>query len=71
MQVSGELNAPAALPLGRIVWHPLNTRLGGSQSPYEQFAQKENLLPLSGIEPRFLYRPTHALVTTLTELFRQ
>jgi hypothetical protein len=32
MEVSGQLQAPAALPLGKNPWYPLDRRLDGPQS---------------------------------------
>jgi hypothetical protein len=32
MEVSGQLQAPAALPQGKSPWYPLDRRLGGPQS---------------------------------------
>jgi hypothetical protein len=34
MQVSGQLHALAALPLGKNPWYPMDRRLGGSQSQF-------------------------------------
>jgi len=34
MEVSGQLHAPAALPVGKRPWCPLDRRLGGPQSRY-------------------------------------
>jgi hypothetical protein len=62
--VSGQLEAPAALPPGKELHCPLNRRLGGPQSRSGRFGEAKNLLPLSGIEPvtepaERLWLPTH------------
>jgi hypothetical protein len=47
---------------------PQYMKLGGFQSHSGHYMKEKNLLPLSGIKPRFLGHPSHNLVTTLTEL---
>jgi len=39
--VNGQLHAPAALIPSKQQWHPLNKRLGGSQSWFYMFWRKE------------------------------
>ena len=50
--------------------HPLNSTLGGPQSLSGRFAEEKYLLPLSGIEPRFIHCPACSLVTITITLFR-
>jgi hypothetical protein len=50
--VSGQLHAPAALPLGDSPRYPLDRRLGGLQSRFGRCGDKKILLALMGIEPR-------------------
>jgi hypothetical protein len=51
MDLSGQLHAPVILPLGNSPRYPLNRRLGGIQSRYGRYEEKEyNLFPLLGIE---------------------
>jgi hypothetical protein len=61
MGVSGQLHVPLALRLNRS--------LGESQSRSGQCGGEKNLLPLSGIETRFLGLPIRSQVATLTRLF--
>jgi hypothetical protein len=51
MKVSGEIHAPAALPLRRETPIPLDRRLGGTQSWFGSCGVEKNLSPLPGIEP--------------------
>jgi hypothetical protein len=69
-EVSGQLYAPAALTLETEPRYPLNSRLGGPQRRSGHYGEEENLLPTTGIEPRFLGRPARRLVTMSTELSR-
>jgi hypothetical protein len=55
--VSGQFHAPAALPLGKSPQFTLGKNLDELQSPSGRFGEKENILPLSGFDPRFLGRP--------------
>jgi hypothetical protein len=45
MEVSGQIHAVAALPLGKQPWSSLNRRLGGPQSRSGCCAKERNLLP--------------------------
>jgi hypothetical protein len=53
---------------GKRPRHPLNGRLNVSLRWSGHFTEQLNLLPLSGIETRFLSWPARILVTILTEL---
>jgi hypothetical protein len=64
MEVSGRLDAPTALPLGK-----------GDPGTYwvgdwavQRLWIRDIILVLLGIKRRFVCHPTHNLVTTLTEL---
>jgi hypothetical protein len=70
MEVSGQLHALAALPPGKEPPYPLDRRLVGPQSRCGRCGEGKNLLPLSGIESRFLDRPTRSLVAIPTEQSR-
>jgi hypothetical protein len=53
MEVSGQLHAPVALPLGKEPLVPIGQEAGwASQSVYTLWEVKRNLLLLSGIESR-------------------
>jgi hypothetical protein len=51
MDMSVQLQAPSALPLEKVTWNSLNTRLCSFQSRVGRF-EEENALRLPGIEPR-------------------
>jgi len=51
MEVSGQLQAPAALPQGKSPWYPLNRRLGGTQSRSGHGGEEKNSQPPQEIEP--------------------
>jgi hypothetical protein len=51
MEVSGQLHAPAALPLGESTWYPWDRRLGGPYSRSGHSGVVKNSQPLSGLEP--------------------
>jgi hypothetical protein len=55
MEVSGQLQAPAALPRGKSPRYRLDRRLGGPQSRSGSCGLEKNLLPLLGIEPRYTH----------------
>jgi hypothetical protein len=55
MDVSSQLYAPAALPLGKELPVPLDMRMGGPQSWSRRYGEEKNLLSLPGIEPRPSY----------------
>jgi hypothetical protein len=69
MEVSGQLNAPAASPLGKqtqvsIVWE-------AEWAPEPVWTEGEkNLLPLLGIELRLLNHPCRSPIAIPTELSR-
>jgi hypothetical protein len=52
MEVSCQLHASAALSPGN---EPLDSRLGWPQDRFECCGGEENILPLSGVELRFLF----------------
>jgi hypothetical protein len=45
MEVSGQLHSPAALPLAKEPWYPLDRRLGESQSRSGRCGEEKNLAP--------------------------
>jgi hypothetical protein len=51
MKVSGQVNAPAALPPEKEPLLLLDRRLGGSQSRSRRCREVKNILPLPGIDP--------------------
>jgi hypothetical protein len=57
--VSGQLHAPAALPLGNSPWYPLERRLGGPQSWSGQLAEKKILHP-TGTQTLTPWCPAHS-----------
>jgi hypothetical protein len=69
MEVSGQLEAPAGLLLGKDSPAPMNRRLDGPQSRSGSYGD-ENLLPLLGTEQRFLCCQALSLVTVPTTLSR-
>jgi hypothetical protein len=52
MEVSGQPQAPTALPTGIGPRYPLDTRLDGSQSRSGHCGEEKNFLPLPRNEPR-------------------
>jgi hypothetical protein len=64
MEVSGQLHAPAALPQHKGLPCPLNRRLGGPPNRSGWTEEEKNLLPLPGIELRFLH--PHAVANRYT-----
>jgi hypothetical protein len=67
MEVSGQLHAHCYKAQGSNFQYPLYRLLTGPQSQLEHCVSEKNLLPLLGIEPRFLSHPIYSLVTILTE----
>jgi hypothetical protein len=67
MEVSGQFHAPAALPLGKILWYSLVRWLGGTQSRSESGGEKKKPNSRRESNPG---RPARSLVTVLTELSR-
>lgn len=53
-ELSGQLHAPAALPLGKNPQFTVDKNLGGLQSPSARFEKEDDILLLSGFDPRFL-----------------
>jgi hypothetical protein len=51
MEVSGQLHAPAALPLRKSPWYSLDRMQGGPQSRSEHGDEEKNSKPLLGLEP--------------------
>jgi hypothetical protein len=51
MEVSGQLHAPAALPLGKEPWYTLDMGLGRPQSRYGHGNEEKNSQPPPGLEP--------------------
>jgi hypothetical protein len=51
MEVSGQLHAPAALPLGKYSRYPLDRSLSGPQSRSGRGGEEKNSQPPSEIEP--------------------
>jgi hypothetical protein len=49
MELSGQLQAPAALLRGYNPRYPLYKRMDGPQSRFERYGEEKNLLPLLGI----------------------
>jgi hypothetical protein len=64
LDASGQLHASAALPLGKIPWYPFYRRLGGPQRHSGRCEVEKTLLPLPGIESRFLGCPARSPVAT-------
>lgn len=54
-------------PRGKTRRYPSGKMLGGTPCRYETFGEEKNLLPLSGIEPRFIVCQGPSLVTIATE----
>jgi hypothetical protein len=52
MEVSGQLHAKDALPLGKSHRYTLDRRLGGTQSRSEHGVEEKNSQPQPGIELR-------------------
>jgi hypothetical protein len=67
MDVSGHLHAPAALTLGKETPYPLDRTLDGPQSLSGLGGEAEIPCPF---RESTTVRPTHSLVTILTELPR-
>jgi hypothetical protein len=57
-------------PQGHTPWYPLDKRLGGLESRCGRCGEKECLLSLPGIEPRYLSGLVCILVGVQSELFR-
>jgi len=60
MEVSGQLHAPAKLPLGKRPWYPLDRRLCKPQSQSGHSGKEKQSLTLPGIKPKsFSPQPSH------------
>jgi hypothetical protein len=75
MEVSGQLHAPASLPLptqGKSPWYPLDRRLGGPQSWSGRVGEEKNSQLLPGLEPPIIQpvvqRCTNELSRFLTKV---
>jgi hypothetical protein len=53
-------------PWGKKLQYPLDTRLGESQNLSGRYGEEKNFLPLPGIEPRPLGRPSRTLAAIPT-----
>jgi len=61
-EVSGQLNAPAALTLENSLRYPFERRLRGDKEPVLHFRGVRCLLPLPGIEPHTLVSAASSVV---------
>jgi hypothetical protein len=68
VEVSGQLHALAALPLGKESILLTVQGLGGPQSQYGGNGEEKNLLSLPGVKPYFLSHLASSMVTIPTEL---
>jgi hypothetical protein len=59
--MSCQLRVQVALPVERTPQYQLNWRLAGPRSRSVGFGEEKNLLPLLGIELRYLANPAHTL----------
>jgi hypothetical protein len=69
MEVSGQLNVPAALPPGKSPWYPLVRRLGGPQSRSGRGGGGKNSQPLSGLEPPIIQPVAQRCTTAIPAAF--
>ena len=60
----------ALYPSRKGLHYLLNSWLSGSKHQFGSFEEQKRFLFLPGIEPRFLSRPAHTLVTVHTALSR-
>jgi hypothetical protein len=70
MEESGQLHAPAALPLGKESPVPMDRKLGWPQSRSEHGGKEKNSQPPPGIKPQNTDRPGSSLLAMPTELSR-
>jgi hypothetical protein len=70
MEVSGQLQVPAALSPKKNHWYPLDRRFGGVQSRSGRGGEEKNSQPPPGIELLNPDRPARSLVTIPTKLSR-
>jgi hypothetical protein len=68
MKMSGQLRAPTALPPVKQPLVPIVKEPAWAPESVSTLWRGKNLLPLSGIEPRFLSRRSRSLVAAPTEL---
>jgi hypothetical protein len=73
MEVSAQLRAPAALPVGNSHWYPLDRRLGGPQSQSGRDGEEKNIVPAtnqtSAIQPIAILTELSQLSETLSTNF--
>jgi hypothetical protein len=65
MEVSSQLDAPVTYPQGKSPRYPLDRRLGGPQSRSGRGGEEKDVPSSAEHQPG---RPSHILVTILTEL---
>jgi hypothetical protein len=70
MEVSGQLDGPAALPPVKVPWYPLDRTLRGPQRRYGRGGEDINSQPPPGIDPQKPDCPARSLVAIPTELSR-
>jgi hypothetical protein len=68
MEVSGQFHAPAALSPGKILWYPLDWRLGGAQSRSGRGGEEKNSQPLPELEPPIIQPVAQCYTTELSRL---
>jgi hypothetical protein len=69
MEVSGQLDAPAALSPGKQPPVPIGEEGGWVPKSAWIFWREKDVLPLSGMEPRLTGCPARSLVTIPNELY--
>jgi len=70
MDMSAQFNKPVALAGGNYPLYWMNRMLGENLRLSGRSGEEINILPLPGIEARFLTRPTCRLITVPTALSR-
>jgi hypothetical protein len=68
MEVSGQLQAPAALPPGKGPWYLLDKRLGGPQSRSGRGDEEKNSQSLPGLKPLITQTVAQRYTTELSQL---
>jgi len=48
---NGQLHTQAAVTPGKCLWSPMNRRLGGLQSPFRRFWERNSLFPAEDCTP--------------------
>lgn len=66
MEVTGQFQAPAALPGERALLYQLNRKLNASQNRSGRFVEEKNILPLPRFEPQMLGRLARSLAAIPT-----